>query len=459
MQTLDELMAKVSADVEKAAADEKARKEKAKADAAAAAVAGLRREVDAALGADAVLMLERAGSFDYLPYENAAGGAWAAATYALAADPGVKVQIRYEYGSFKLHGSCYLEAGPKELVRNLALCLACTREEVVQRRQRDADAAAAERERQEAEAREREEGFRLGAEKRAAFDQQIANLKAGLWRWPEGLALRLYKVKWCTGIGDGGGEDGPVAEYAEAWSIEPKPHDGWWPMFRTDRYPAAGDMRLRRVGFSPNTLYTVDQVSFERVDDLPYELKEPVHLFVPDLIEVDGKPFFVEGGRGGLHEDLGQVPIEPLRRHIDQCVRHPVEARLNGHAVVPAAAVQRDEEQRGYRPGPRQAVPVLPTTEASACEGNDAPPTWEQLDGLGIVHDTRATGIIVQRVADKKFLDYEGKWQDGCRACVVFAAMSPETGDYVARRRAWRAVVAEDAAAAERLKAPAPKAE
>lgn len=55
----------------------------------------------------------------------------------------------------------------------------------------------------------------------AQFDQVVKEAEQSMWRWPEGIAITIYKIEYCRGIGKEDEEETASFDYEERWTAAP----------------------------------------------------------------------------------------------------------------------------------------------------------------------------------------------------------------------------------------------
>lgn len=185
--------------------------------------------------------------------------------------------------------------------------------------ERQARAAAEQAEqRQRAQQAEREhEGLVYAAhqEIEARVEAELARQRAALWRWPDGVTVTLYRVRWCTG-GFTDDDGAPHFHYATDWTpTQILPND-------TMRFlTKAGWVTITRFNMP-----TWEEVTIASMDELPDALRETQEHTIPGIREQftyfnqldqpNGYYFYADPDSSATVE-VGSIPVRWLRERVD----------------------------------------------------------------------------------------------------------------------------------------------
>lgn len=207
--------------------------------------------------------------------------------------------------------------------------------EIEEEKQRTADALRDEQRQREQQAKdaqreERRAGFQAEqAHLQAIVEATVAEAKAALWTWPEGVAVTVYALSWCKGVGYDEGEHYVV--YDQGWTaVDQLDDDGYITLEATKPYGDPHPPRVLKLDL-PAHKPVWERKTFDATAELPRELRYQVRIDLPGLTygydHEFARVYWIEAEGESARVDLGcALPLAWVRDLVDAAAGRKIGA-------------------------------------------------------------------------------------------------------------------------------------
>jgi hypothetical protein len=209
-------------------------------------------------------------------------------------------------------------------------------EEAARKEEEQREARAQAQAEKEREARERAERLAQAVQEDAYWSAQIAarrrDIEAGMWRWPEGVQVTLYRLTYTSGKAYGD-EGEPVVQQEQGWCASDHLDEAGYIRLEPVRtYSRSYSTKPREIKLDPGVHAPLwERIVVGSVEELPGELRTEVLVSLPDVVsccnyDLDGVYRLRKVEELGRDEDpysehVGYVPLPWIRAFVEQAAQ------------------------------------------------------------------------------------------------------------------------------------------